>query len=115
MSAGVVVAAADREYSEHLVGAPQARCDLVGGAVAADRDDEVVIVIAQALGDVHGVARGLGAMKVDIEARQPQCGLKLVPLLDRKAIAGVRVEDAGDARHEAHRTGFRLEYSQYKK
>jgi hypothetical protein len=40
----------------------------VGGAVAADRDDEVVIVIAQALGDVHSVARGLGVMQVDIEA-----------------------------------------------
>ena len=68
MGSGVIVSTADREYSEYLVGAPQARCDLVGGAVAADRDDEVVIVIAQALGDVHGVARGLSVMQVDIEA-----------------------------------------------
>ena len=54
----------------------------MGGAVAADRNDEVVIVIAQALGDVHGVARGLGVMKVDVEAGLPQSGLELVPLLD---------------------------------
>ena len=34
----------------------------------ADRDDEVVIVIAQALGDVHGMPWGLGVVQVDIEA-----------------------------------------------
>jgi hypothetical protein len=54
-------------------------------------------------------------MKVDIEARQPQCGLKLVPLLDRKAITGVRIEDTGYTRHDAHRMGLQLEFSQYKK
>ena len=68
MGSGVVIAAADREYAEHLVGSPQARCDLVGGAVATDRDDKVVITIAQALGDIHGVTRGLGVVQVDIEA-----------------------------------------------
>ena len=68
MGSGVVVAAADREYSEHLVGAPQARCDLVGGAVATDRDYKVMIAIAQALGDIHGVTWGLGVMEVNVEA-----------------------------------------------
>jgi hypothetical protein len=54
----------------------------VDSTVATNSHDEVVVAFAQALGDIHRVARGLGAMKVNIEACQPQCGLKLVPLLD---------------------------------
>jgi hypothetical protein len=87
----------------------------VDSTVATNSHDKVVVAFAQALGDIHRVARGLGAMKVNIEARQPQCRLKLVPLLDRKAIAGVRIEDTGYTRHDTHRTGVQLEFSQYKK
>jgi hypothetical protein len=83
--------------------------------VATNSHDKVVVAFAQALGDIHRVARRLSAIKIDIEACQPQCGLKMVPLLDRKTIAGVRIEDTGYTRHDTHRTGVQLEFSQYKK
>ena len=82
MGAGVVVAASDGEYAQHLVGASQPGGDFVGGAVAADCDDEFVIAVTQSLSDVHRMTRGLGVMEVDVEAGLPQSGLELVPLLD---------------------------------
>jgi len=82
VGAGVVVAASHGEYAQHLVGASQTGGDLVGGAVAADCDDEFMITVTQSLGDVHRMARGLGVMEVDVEAGLPQSGLELVPLLD---------------------------------
>ena len=59
--------------------------------IATNSHNEVMVAFAQALGNIHRVTWGLGAMKVDIESCLPQSGLKLVPLLDRKAIAGVGV------------------------
>ena len=82
MGAGVVVAASDGEYAQHLVGASQTGGDFVGGAVAADCDDEFMIAVTQSLSDVHRMTRGLGVMEVDVEAGLPQSGLELVPLLD---------------------------------
>ena len=82
MGAGVVVAASHGEYAQHLVGASQTGGAFVGGAIAADCDDEFVIAVTQTLGDVHRMARSLGVMEVDVEAGLPQSGLELVPLLD---------------------------------
>jgi len=82
VGAGVVVAASHWEYAQHLVGTSQTGGNLVGCAVAADCDDEFVIAVTQALSDVHRMARGLGVVKVDVEAGLPQSGLELVPLLD---------------------------------
>jgi hypothetical protein len=103
---GEVVSTTNRQDSEWPPGSSESACDFVGCSVTSDGDNHVVVVVEEVVGDVHRVANRFGFVQIYLEASGHKGRLKLWPAFGRYSISRLRVEYAGDARHECLRIGF---------